>query len=530
MSKRITRIISLLLVLCMLPITAIVASARGRGVYPDNTENQFIHNANNQFIPESVRIDGDLNDTAWPESGWNNVNNTNGYWSNEPLNVHEHWYASYKYQIRADYEHVYIGAEFALPLVGAVTFTVYFKDSQESGAGYTDKIVFNLNGDGGATVVESDLVGIALSKGGENGALEAEKSVVASKLVERDGHDYVTLEFRNRLKDTFSSIETVTYYVSLDMTTDGKTDSLYHPLFARNSGVKLPDYSTWPVNPDGTVGGETVETLYNNTADDLDYEVKVDGLFDEAVWSSLTDFYINGSKEEDAYTHDGDEYVKLDTYKYSDGRNNTNVKDYIREEFKNEMKFKYEVRIDGEFLYGAVVAYVPEFTPYEGTSLVENPTEYKIATCPDLYVYFYDNERDNDTTHNRVDNLNKGDNSVLPETVIQIRNYASYKDRYKTAGSMDEDYYWQTTQNPSEIKCTYADVYAYGGETGKSVAANGGNVGGLLWYGKYIDPETVNDPVTYPDDEILANGSSYAYLPEETTRYVESLFMEVRNG
>ena len=47
---------------------------------------------------------------------------------------------------------------------------------------------------------------------------------------------------------------------------------------------------------------------------------------------------------------------------------------------------------------------------------------------------------------------------------------------------------------------------------------------------EFIDPETVNDPVTYPDNEILANGSSYAHLPEETTRYVESLFMEVRNG
>ena len=82
MSKRITRIISLLLVLCMLPITAIVASARGRGVNPNNTENQFIHNAENQFIPESVRIDGDLNDTAWPESGWSKVDSTNGYWNN----------------------------------------------------------------------------------------------------------------------------------------------------------------------------------------------------------------------------------------------------------------------------------------------------------------------------------------------------------------------------------------------------------------------------------------------------------------
>ena len=47
---------------------------------------------------------------------------------------------------------------------------------------------------------------------------------------------------------------------------------------------------------------------------------------------------------------------------------------------------------------------------------------------------------------------------------------------------------------------------------------------------EYIDPEMVNDPVTYPSDEALANGSSFAYLPEEISRYMESLFMEVRNS
>ncbi len=47
---------------------------------------------------------------------------------------------------------------------------------------------------------------------------------------------------------------------------------------------------------------------------------------------------------------------------------------------------------------------------------------------------------------------------------------------------------------------------------------------------EYMDPEVVNDPVTYPDESILGNGSSFAYLPEETSRYMESLFMEVRNS
>ena len=45
-----------------------------------------------------------------------------------------------------------------------------------------------------------------------------------------------------------------------------------------------------------------------------------------------------------------------------------------------------------------------------------------------------------------------------------------------------------------------------------------------------MDPEITSDPVTYPDDAVLANGSSYAYLPDDITRFVEKLFMEVRSS
>ena len=43
-----------------------------------------------------------------------------------------------------------------------------------------------------------------------------------------------------------------------------------------------------------------------------------------------------------------------------------------------------------------------------------------------------------------------------------------------------------------------------------------------------MDAYLAESEVIYPPDEVLANGSSYAYLPEEITRYVENLFMEVR--
>ena len=47
---------------------------------------------------------------------------------------------------------------------------------------------------------------------------------------------------------------------------------------------------------------------------------------------------------------------------------------------------------------------------------------------------------------------------------------------------------------------------------------------------EFMDPETVSDPVTYPDQKDLVNGSSFAYLPEDITWYMDRLFMEVRNS
>jgi len=47
---------------------------------------------------------------------------------------------------------------------------------------------------------------------------------------------------------------------------------------------------------------------------------------------------------------------------------------------------------------------------------------------------------------------------------------------------------------------------------------------------EFMDEETANNPVAYPDEETLSKGQSYLFLPPEVSRYVEGLFMEVRNG
>ncbi len=47
---------------------------------------------------------------------------------------------------------------------------------------------------------------------------------------------------------------------------------------------------------------------------------------------------------------------------------------------------------------------------------------------------------------------------------------------------------------------------------------------------EYMDPEVVSDPISYPDDATLDRGKGYLSLPRETTRLMEELFMQVRNG
>ncbi len=47
---------------------------------------------------------------------------------------------------------------------------------------------------------------------------------------------------------------------------------------------------------------------------------------------------------------------------------------------------------------------------------------------------------------------------------------------------------------------------------------------------QYLDPELASNPVAYPSQEMLRNATSFDFLPEDTSREMESLFMTVRNG
>ena len=58
-----------------------------------------------------------------------------------------------------------------------------------------------------------------------------------------------------------------------------------------------------------------------------------------------------------------------------------------------------------------------------------------------------------------------------------------------------------------------------------------------IWYGspvsaakEYMDPVLAESEVVYPDQTVLDKGTSFAFLPEDISRYMETLFMEVRNS
>ena len=58
-----------------------------------------------------------------------------------------------------------------------------------------------------------------------------------------------------------------------------------------------------------------------------------------------------------------------------------------------------------------------------------------------------------------------------------------------------------------------------------------------IWYGspisaakEFMDEELATSNVVYPDQKVLENGTNFAFLPEDISRYMENLFMRVRNS
>ena len=471
MNKRLSRLLAAFLVLCMLPATFITAFARGKGVFHDEVENQSIENAKGQYIPETITIDGKLNDTGWPESNFNYADINTGYWNVEKPDSSVET-AKFKYQLRSDLENIYIGASVVMP-VNEATFYIYFRDiaNSPSNAGYTHLVRFDINVSAKTVVCEfkdkenEKVYGVKSEQ--NNSDSKATLAYQNHALKFNFDENTVVFEMRNLIEDIFAGdMSKVTFITSLNFDVNGKTEALYHPKTRNDTTNKLfPTFDYWPT------GGNSINTTYGNKADDLPYEVKVDGEFDEAVWSTLTNYYIHDEEHYD-YEQNGaaNGYISAEGDKIygtgvkTDDNNHFLSKDtgvnpgYIVynsndvEGTRAHVRFKYELRVDGEYLYGAVVAYVPPIKEYVDNT-GSDKQEYVMTTSPDLCIMFFDNERNTlengQTNANEVasnEELQLYDGRYLPETILQIRSVWSDYD--------------ENDANKSKVFATYGNCWA----------------------------------------------------------------------
>ncbi len=405
------RTIALILALIMvLPVSFISALAHGPGVAMNDITNQSIHNALNQPLAETILVDGDYKDTGWDKDEWNTVNRRTGTWdSNAPDNVT----FSYKYQLKMDGDYLY--GVFALAQ-GATEVTIWLNDSEASAA--TDTIVIGLNG---TSLTSYTINGKAPSyANGNDSKWPAEQfQIKAAKDTVEAGMTVV--EFRAYRK-AFASTNSITYFVAAK---NGK-NKLYYPVIATNGAeeLKKPD-EAWPANAivvtrRDILDGNSDKHLPLNGASESQHNVIIDGRLEEPAWANLSDMR-ESDKTSHQFIDDGnkdtvgplDLALKNDTatgYSTNHGDPHSyhthtggsygcysGLADGAYTRGFNGMKFKYDLRTDGTYLYGAVIVYDKKGATYHnmvGTDAVNGSTTYNqwLETYADttyLAVNFY---------------------------------------------------------------------------------------------------------------------------------------------
>ena len=109
MKRFLTLVLCAVLVLGMIPASIISALAQGKGVAKNETTNHSLENAPNQYIPETITVDGKTDDLGWKE--WITVDSASGVWDTETV-AEERKANSYEYSIRRDHEYLYAAVVF----------------------------------------------------------------------------------------------------------------------------------------------------------------------------------------------------------------------------------------------------------------------------------------------------------------------------------------------------------------------------------------------------------------------------------
>lgn len=361
------RTLALILALVMvLPVSFISALAHGPGVGKNNITNQSIHNALNQPLPETVYVDGKYDDTAWDKDEWNSVTKRTGTWdSNAPTDVN----FSYKYQIKMDSEYLYgvfsVGS-------GASEIKIWLNDDAEVKKATDTIVITDLNNSMPTITINGD----APDKDkGTDGKYNAQKYQIKSAVDTVENNGNRVIEFRVYRKN-FAGTDKVTYFTAVKK----GNNSLYYPVIATNGNETLatPDVK-WPANAIVVTRRDILDPKSDKHLPvtgnvEEQHRIDIDGKLEEPMWVELSDF-----RESDNTSHQfvTNPWGPLDltlkngsTTGYSVNHGNPNAYHYHTNggyycaAFSDEsygkndgIRFKYDLRTDGDYLYGAVMVY-----------------------------------------------------------------------------------------------------------------------------------------------------------------------------
>ncbi len=359
MNKILSRVLSAILVLCMIPAAFITAFAHGEGVAKNETENQSLDLAQTQYIPETVIVDGKFDDAGWAVEEWNDVDSSTGIWDTEnPLQKNRD--VSYKYQLHYDSKYFYVAAVITMPEdVTKGEFSVYLSERRHlnytgsgndpnrgASSGFTFTIDLN--------AADEEKVKVRAEQGADEktAAYANKRTQLKDSLLKANVQNrVVTIEFRNDLDSTVDKDYTVygayankgsnggnniSYYVSMNLPhvdADNKNDvgsthdKLFHPIWAQGvSAAMVPTAENWPERYANPTLAQRTSLLVNKGKIDLANLISIDGNLDEAQWK--------------------DQMYEV----------NSATGTYIERPFDgNTLSYSFNVIADSQKLYGAVI-------------------------------------------------------------------------------------------------------------------------------------------------------------------------------
>lgn len=335
MKRTLALILTVMMVLCMIPASLLSVLANGPGVGKTDPPNLSLQAGNGTYIPETVQVDGILDDTGWDANGWFEVNTASGTWSvGTPRNNN----FEYEYQLHRNETFFYGAYSINLDSIydGALDeITVWINDGSvsdkatqkivisniDAAAGTADMTAYDKNG---SVVVDPDMTNSSVASGetpGKKGDYYtvSDATKIAVKATTVDKVKMVVIEFRVNMdnfdrENDFRTTEKLTAFSQVKLS-GSPAESLYYPRLATTKDsimAESPD-AVWPENAhvvtQSDIRNDDGKADYNNV---LPTDINIDGRFTEGGWVNLTDRYT--SKNYDGIGYSIDDYRRSENY------------------------------------------------------------------------------------------------------------------------------------------------------------------------------------------------------------------------